>query len=308
MPVFISYSHQDSDFATELAAQLVKHRAKVWIDQWELHVGDSLIDRVQNALQGASALIVILSKASINSEWCKKELSSGLLRELEEKRVVVLPALIEDCEIPLFLRGKMYADFRTDFDKGLRDTLEAISRVTSEGLGRYESPEWTIDWSVDHGYLDDVFSMQITVVEQAEDQPYSVLTEITITANQEATARYRRFEEEGIDWIERETIIHELATLSREIDLRLLIENESPKSKEIGLRDQKTESGFDIIIKARRLGEDTGRDILLDLAGQLEAITEGQRQNLRAPTSDEIRKMKKIQEEFDTRSSSRDTK
>ena len=147
MPVFISYSHQDSDFATELAAQLVKHKAKVWIDQWELHVGDSLIDRIQEAIQGASALIVILSQASINSEWCKKELSSGLLRELEEKRVVVLPALIKNCEVPLFLRGKMYADFRTDFDKGLRDTLEAISRVTSEGLGRYEEPGWTIDWA-----------------------------------------------------------------------------------------------------------------------------------------------------------------
>ena len=167
MPVFISYSHQDSVFATELAAQLVKHRAKVWIDQWELHVGDSLIDRIQGAIQGASALIVILSKALINSEWCKKELSSGLLRELEEKRVVVLPAVIEECEIPLFLRGKMYADFTSDFDKGLRDTLEAVSRVTSEGLGRYEEPEWTIDWAIDHGYIEKQFSMQITIVEQS---------------------------------------------------------------------------------------------------------------------------------------------
>lgn len=301
MPVFISYSHQDSDFATELAAQLVKHKAKVWIDQWELHVGDSLIDHIQEAIQSASALIVILSKASINSEWCKKELSSGLLRELEEKRIVVLPALIEDCEIPLFLRGKMYADFRTDFDKGLRDTLEAISRVTSEGLGRYEEPEWTIDWSIDHGYLDNMFSMRITVVEQAKDQPYCVLTEITITANEQTTARYRRFEEEGIDWIERTAIVHELAILSKKIDLRLLLEDEFPKTKEIEMRDQKIESAFDILITARRLGEDTGRDILLNMTGQIESITEAQRLNLRAPTSDEIEKMKKIQEEFDSR-------
>ena len=85
MPVFISYSHQDNDFATQLAAQLVKQKAKVWIDKWELHVGDSLVDRIQEAIQGASALIVVLSRASINSEWCKKELSSGLLRELEER-------------------------------------------------------------------------------------------------------------------------------------------------------------------------------------------------------------------------------
>lgn len=302
MPVFISYSHQDNDFATELAAQLVKHKAKVWIDQWELHVGDSLIDRIQGAIQGASALIVILSKASIDSEWCKKELSSGLLRELEEKRVIVLPALIEDCEIPLFLRGKMYADFRTDFDKGLRDTLEAISRVTSEGLGRYEEPEWTFDWAIDHGYIDNIFSMRITIVEQAKDQPYCALTEIIINANEEATKRYRRFEAEDIDWIERTAIIHELALLSKNIDLRLLLEDEFPKIKEVEMKDQKLDSAFHILITARRLGEDTGRDILLNLNGQLELITEAQRLNLRAPTSEEIGKMKKIQKEFDYRS------
>ncbi|MHA1280467.1 MAG: toll/interleukin-1 receptor domain-containing protein [Candidatus Helarchaeota archaeon] len=303
MPVFISYSHQDSAFASELAAQLVKHRAKVWIDQWELHVGDSLIDRIQQAIQGASALIVILSKASINSEWCKKELSSGLLRELEEKRVVVLPALIEECEIPLFLRGKMYADFRTDFDKGLRATLETVSRVTSEGLGRYEEPEWTIDWAIDHGYIDSQFSMQITIVEQAKDQPYSVLTEIKINANDKATARYRRFEEEGIDWIERAAVIHELAILANQIDLRLLLEDEFVKLKQIEMNDEKTESVFGILISARRLGQDTGRDILLNLPGQLESITETQRQNLRAPTFEEIEKMKRIQNEFSPRSS-----
>ncbi len=239
-----------------------------------------------------------MSKASINSEWCRKELSSGLLRELEEKRVVVLPAIIEECEIPLFLRGKMYADFRTDFDKGLRDTLEAVSRVTSEGLGRYEEPEWTIDWAIDHDYIDKLFSMQITIVEQAKDQPYCVLTEIKINANGHATERYRRFEEEGIDWIERTAIILELALLSKKIELRLLLEDEFPKFKKIEMRDQKNDSVFDILISARRLGQDTGRDILLNLTGQLESITEAQRLNLRAPTLEEIEKMKKIQNEL----------
>ena len=116
MPVFISYSHQDKNFVEKFASQLVANKAKVWLDTWELNVGDSLITRVQEAISGASALLVILSKTSVASEWCKKELSSGLIRELEEKRVVVLPVLIEDCEIPMFLRDKLYADFRDNFD------------------------------------------------------------------------------------------------------------------------------------------------------------------------------------------------
>lgn len=115
MPIFISYSHVDKAFVDKLAASLVEHDAHVWVDTWELNVGDSILNRVQEAIQDSSALLIVLSKASVASEWCKKELSAGLMRELDEKRVVVLPVLIEDCEIPVFLREKMYADFRKDF-------------------------------------------------------------------------------------------------------------------------------------------------------------------------------------------------
>ncbi len=128
MPIFISYSHTDKKIVNKLAAHLAKHNANIWVDTWELSVGDSILIKVQEAIQESSALLVILSKASVESEWCKKELSAGLMRELEEKRVVVLPVLVEDCEIPVFLREKMYADLRTDFKRGLHSILDAISK------------------------------------------------------------------------------------------------------------------------------------------------------------------------------------
>ena len=86
MTIFISYSHENKDFVDLLAAHLVKNKAHVWVDTWELKVGDSLIQKVQEALTDSSALLVILSKSSVESEWCKKELSAGLIRELEEKK------------------------------------------------------------------------------------------------------------------------------------------------------------------------------------------------------------------------------
>lgn len=128
MPIFISYSHKDTPFVDKLAHQLVQLDIRVWLDRWELHVGDSLISRIQQAITGASALLVILSKSSVSSPWCVKEMNSGLLRELEERQVVVLPVLIEDCQIPLFLREKLYADFRPDFDAGLRVVLESVAK------------------------------------------------------------------------------------------------------------------------------------------------------------------------------------
>ena len=294
MPIFVSYSHQNREFATRLAAQLVKHRARVWIDQWELHVGDSLIDRIQAAIEGASALIIVLSRAAVESEWCKKELSSGLLRELEEKRVVVLPVLMEDCDIPLFVRGKKYADFRTDFDGGLKDVLEAIARITSDTLGRIDEPEWHVDWSLDWGMLDDSFFILITMVEQAHDQPYSCLTQIRIIANERATTRYLAFAENDLDWVERGAIIEMLADGTHDKDLRVLLEDEKEKTVEVTMADRALGTVFQVLISARRLGEDTGRDILLDLGGQLRRAREAQRQSLRPLTPEELATMKRI--------------
>ena len=38
MPIFISYSHEDSEFVDRLAAQLVRNRVYIWLDRWELRV------------------------------------------------------------------------------------------------------------------------------------------------------------------------------------------------------------------------------------------------------------------------------
>jgi len=67
MPVFISYSHNDKKFVDALARQLVMHHVSVWLDRWELSIGDSIIEKVQEAIDESSALLVILSKSSTNS-------------------------------------------------------------------------------------------------------------------------------------------------------------------------------------------------------------------------------------------------
>jgi len=300
MPVFISYSRADSVFATRLASQLVKHKTTVWIDQWELRVGDSLIQRIQDAIQGASALLVILSKASVQSEWCKKELSTGLIRELDEKRVVVLPVVIEECDIPLFLRDKLYADFRTNFDAGLRAVLEAIAKVTSESQVRVDNPGWHVDWAVDWGEEDDHFFMHLTAVEQAVGNPYTVLTEIHIIANEVGTRRYLALFDASLGWVERAALIDLLCEGAEEHDLRMILEDEKAKTRQMLIKDKGSDAKYDVNIRSRRLGEDTGRDVLLDIAGQVRALQAGQRGSRRALTHEERHRLKTIQATFAT--------
>ena len=136
MSIFISYSHKDKDFVDKLGLKLVAKRIKVFIDRWEMKLGDSITNKIQDAITDASFLMVILSKNSIACDWCKREITTGLMLELDKRRIVVLPILIEDCEIPLFLRDKFYADFRTSFDDGLSTILESLSTMNNDELGR----------------------------------------------------------------------------------------------------------------------------------------------------------------------------
>jgi hypothetical protein len=49
MPIFISY-HQDKEFVDKLALQLINRNINIWLDRWELSVGDTILDKVQDAL------------------------------------------------------------------------------------------------------------------------------------------------------------------------------------------------------------------------------------------------------------------
>lgn len=274
MPIFISYSHHDKDFVDRLAIQLVREKVRIWLDRWELHVGDSLITRIQEAISGASALLVILSKASVASEWCKKELSSGLIRELEEKRVVVLPVLLEKCDIPLFLRDKLYADFQSNFDEGFQTILESVARVTNEWQSRLETPDWHIDWAIDWGEQANLIRIRLTLVEQAIDQPYSSLSIIEMQGDRTASRWYWDLEKQEKGEEARHHVITALANaINSGLDLTMILDDQFEKTRLIPVM-LGTKGTFITQISARRLGEDTGRNIVLHLGQQICQINE----------------------------------
>lgn len=265
MPIFISYSHENKDFVDQLATQLVHRNVNVWLDRWELSIGDSIIDKVQDAVDGASALLVILSKASIASEWCKRELSSGFLRELEEKRVVVMPVLLEDCEIPLFARGKMYADFRANFDDGLKTVVEGIAKVTSPFLARAKEPEYHVDWSIDWGDVNGLFAIMLNFVEQAQNQPYTCLTNIEALCSPVATLKYAEKKKALGEENARAYIVQVINDyFKKRPDFRPLLVTERERVERVLVRGVDQGEEYHLRIGVRRLGEDTGRDILVN--------------------------------------------
>lgn len=294
MPVFISYSHSDAAIVNRLAAHLVKHNANVWVDTWELNVGDSILNRVQNAIQESSALLVILSKASVQSEWCKKELSAGLMRELDEKRVVVLPVLVEDCEIPVFLREKMYADLRKGFKQGLRSILDAIGKVTNAYQSRLEETDGNLDWAEDWGFTDNLFHLRFTIIQSPKTLPMTFLTQVYVFCNDIATNRYRKYEAAGLDWIGRAMIAEFLFDFGERENCQLVLDSQFPQKFEATIMDSKTGGKYDVISESRKMGQDNGKDQVINVSEYLKGIREYVRSVSRKATAEELRRVHEI--------------
>ncbi|EPF1459984.1 toll/interleukin-1 receptor domain-containing protein [Pseudomonas aeruginosa] len=295
MAVFISYSHADKEKIDKIAGHLVRKRASVWVDRWELKPGDSLINRIQEAVEGSSALLIMLSPASVDSGWCKRELTAGLLRELEEKRVVTIPVLLEDCNIPLFLRDKMYADFRTDFDAGMNALLEAVAGHANPDQSRIEDVDGYLDWSTDWGEVGGRIGINYTLVQNSSNTEMTFLTQIFCVLGDAASARYRQYQELGIDWMFRTTHALSLRELAKgNDDMFIILEDTIPKTRSIMCVDPKTGSDYEVKIVCRKMGNDNGKDQLLNVTEYLERIIEFTIKTNRNPTPEELEKLKII--------------
>lgn len=274
MSIFISYSSNDMEIVHKIAQQLVINEIHIWIDEYELNIGDSLIDKIQSAINEASALIVVLSQSSVKSAWCQKELNSGLMRELQaNNKIFILPLLLEECEVPLFLQEKLYADFRGDFDTGLHKLIASLSRFSNPHLQtfyrRNELYDWAVDWGKNSNKL---FFIRHTIIHSFTNFNFKFLVEIKIHCNKQETARSLDMIKQGKT---QECIF--LPTLAlyfyfNNHQSRLFIENQMPQEYKLKINDTNSKKEWKIIISVRKVGEDNGHDHIIDIKNYIEEI------------------------------------
>jgi hypothetical protein len=101
---FVSYSHHDAESAKQFAERLRVGGVAVWLDEWEIQPGDSVVDQIfEKGLKSAKVFVILLSKASVQSRWVRHELDVAVVNRIEWTTRIV-PVLIEECEIPVALR------------------------------------------------------------------------------------------------------------------------------------------------------------------------------------------------------------
>lgn len=148
--VFLSHTRIDKPFVEKLARDLQRLGVNVWFDKWEIKVGDSITWKIEQGLRENDYLAIVLSPEALQSEWVKSEISAAWVRQMLSRKVVVLPILYRDCNIPLFLADRRYADFMEDYETGLAHLADALgidagatmSRTNWRRFARKRTPGW----------------------------------------------------------------------------------------------------------------------------------------------------------------------
>jgi len=137
--VFLCHSSNDKPAVRELYQKL---RAEPWIQPWldeeELYPGQDWNMEIEKAVEAADAIIVCLTKNSINKEgYVQRELRIVLdfADYKPEGTLYIMPVRLEECEPPRRLRPWQYADyFEGQRDRALSRLLVSLKR-RAESLG-----------------------------------------------------------------------------------------------------------------------------------------------------------------------------
>jgi|GEM_PF-844401 len=110
--VFISHSSNDKENAVAIAGEFRSRGLSVWIDHERIKFGESIASAIELGLSQSTCITVLISSQFVASKWCRAEYEPLLKREIEEGTTLVLPILIDECEIPPLLSAKRYVDLR----------------------------------------------------------------------------------------------------------------------------------------------------------------------------------------------------
>ena len=89
--VFISYPTKDEAFANRLHADLQARGVRCWFAPHDIQGGKKIQEQIDEAIRVYDKLLLVLSDASMTSEWVSTEISKARKRERQENRRMLFP-------------------------------------------------------------------------------------------------------------------------------------------------------------------------------------------------------------------------
>jgi hypothetical protein len=125
--IFLCHASKDKPDVRRLALELQDLGIRAWYDAWELGPGDSLIKKIGSAITETSDFGIVVSRHSVASQWCTRELDEALSIEIASDVRKVIPIRLEKVTMPPFLKGKLYVDLSKP--DGVLRLASAVRRI-----------------------------------------------------------------------------------------------------------------------------------------------------------------------------------
>lgn len=125
---FICHASEDKAVARSFALGLAQFGVTTWLDEAEMRPGDRLVDKLAAGIHNSRWFIILLTNNSVNKRWVQFELSQAIDREVRDEETVVVPVVLSDCEVPAYLRNKIYVDLRDfgNYEHGIQQLANTI--------------------------------------------------------------------------------------------------------------------------------------------------------------------------------------
>jgi uncharacterized protein YjbI with pentapeptide repeats len=88
---FISYATRDQEFADRLYADLQNNGVRCWCAPYDIQGGKKIHEQIHEAIRNNERLLLILSEASMDSEWVKTEITNASTERDQGKPSRALP-------------------------------------------------------------------------------------------------------------------------------------------------------------------------------------------------------------------------
>lgn len=139
LKVFLCHSSSDKTEVKKIHNLLVERGADPWLDSEKLLPGQDWNYEIRKALDGSDVILLCLSKQSVDKEgYVQREIRLALDRALEmpEGRIFLIPARLEECDLPYKVRTYQWVDlFTTDgMDKLIKSLNLRASQVNAQPL------------------------------------------------------------------------------------------------------------------------------------------------------------------------------
>ncbi len=149
--VFISYSSIDEQMATSLAKTLEEHNVGYFLDHKHMIWGGDVTQQVSAAIRRCTHLLVIISPASLKSDWVPFEV--GYAQAL---RKTILPFLMHpSLDLPEYLRRLHYVIVADEVVKYFQTGPQSHHLAV---LYSQTSPESFLEWESVKEFVDAVRS------------------------------------------------------------------------------------------------------------------------------------------------------